>query len=162
MSKNEIKIVFVCLGNICRSPTAEFVFRDLVEREGLTNHLLIESAGTGGWHVGESPDRRSAAAAKRRGVELGGAARQMLAADFARFDYVIAMDADNVHNLARLSPSAAAKSQVHLFRDFDPDSPKGSEVPDPYYGEGGFDKVFDICQAASVGLLAFLREEHGF
>ncbi len=162
MSKNEIKVVFVCLGNICRSPTAEFVFRDLVEREGLTNRLLIESAGTGGWHVGESPDSRSAAAARRRGVELGGSARKILTADFARFDYVIAMDADNVHNLARIAPSAAAKSKVHMFRDFDPASPKGSEVPDPYYGEGGFEKVFDICQAASAGLLAFLRKEHGF
>jgi protein-tyrosine phosphatase len=160
---SKIKVVFVCLGNICRSPTAEGVFRHHAEEEGVHGQLLIDSAGTGAWHVGESPDRRSAAAARQRGVILEGAARKASKKDFERFDYVLAMDADNYDNLARMAPSAAARKKLHMFRDFDEASPEGSEVPDPYYGgDGGFEKVFDICQAASEGLLAFLRETHDF
>lgn len=160
-NENKVRVVFVCLGNICRSPTAEFVFRDLVAKEGLEDSILIDSAGTGSWHVGEPPDERSAAAARARGVILGGQSRQTVAEDFDRFDYVIAMDDSNVTNLERLAPTPAARQKVHLFRDYDPASEQGSGVPDPYYGEGGFDRVFDICAAASAGFLAFIREQHG-
>lgn len=156
----QIRVCFVCLGNICRSPTAEACFIHLVEREGLAERFVIDSAGTGAWHVGESAHPDTRAAAKRRGVEVRSVARQFVAADFVRFDYVLAMDLQNHQNLLRLAPDEAAKAKVHLFRDFDPASPKGVEVPDPYY-EGGFDRVFDICRAAAHGLLAHLRETHG-
>jgi protein-tyrosine phosphatase len=156
-------VLFVCLGNICRSPTAEGVFRHLLKQEGLVQAIRVDSAGTGAWHVGESPDRRSAAAARRRGVVLAGAARKVIRADFTSFHYVLAMDRSNYDNLLSLAPDGAAEGRVRLFRDFDPDSPPGSEVPDPYYGgDRGFEDVFDICDAASRGLLAHLRAEHGF
>ncbi|MCA9608278.1 MAG: low molecular weight phosphotyrosine protein phosphatase [Myxococcales bacterium] len=152
-----IRVCFVCLGNICRSPTAEAVFTHLVEQEGLAHRFEIDSAGTGGWHVGERAHRDTRAAARERGVEVTSIARQFQRADFDRFDFVIAMDRSNRDNLVRLA--AGGPYDVHLFRDFDPASPKGSEVPDPYY-EGGFDRVFDICEAAARGFLAHLRESH--
>jgi protein-tyrosine phosphatase len=157
-----IRICFVCLGNICRSPTAEAVFRHLAEREGIADALVIDSAGTGSWHVGESPDRRSRETARQRGFDLGGRARQVTKRDFSTFDYLIAMDRSNRKNLLRMAPDAASRSKVHLFRDFDARSDESSEVPDPYYGgEDGFEQVFDICEAAALGLIAHLRETHG-
>ena len=153
-----IRVCFVCLGNICRSPTAEATFRHLVESEGLAARFVIDSAGTGSWHVGERAHPDTRAAAKARGVEVTSIARQFTADDFDRFDYVVAMDHQNVRNLRRIAGDSART--IHLFRDFDPASPAGSEVPDPYY-EGGFDAVFDICRAASAGMLARLREAHG-
>jgi len=160
---SKVKVLFVCLGNICRSPTAEGVFRHLVEERELAAHFLIDSAGTGAWHVGEPPDRRSAEAARQRGVVLEGAARKVTKSDFGGFDYVLAMDASNFDNLARLAPGPGAKKKLHMFRDFDSASEEGAEVPDPYYGgERGFEDVFDICLAASEGLLAHVRESHGF
>lgn len=157
-----IKICFVCLGNICRSPTAEGVMKRLVREAGLEEHFEIESAGTGGWHVGEPPDPRTQAAARKRGVALTSRAQQFQQADFARFDYVVAMDRDNHANLERLAPSEAARAKIHLFRDFDPASPEGAAVPDPYYGGAdGFDEVFDLVEAAARGLLAQLIEAHG-
>ncbi|MBX3275382.1 MAG: low molecular weight phosphotyrosine protein phosphatase [Sandaracinaceae bacterium] len=153
-----IRVCFVCLGNICRSPTAEAAFRHLVESEGLAARFVIDSAGTGSWHVGERAHPDTRAAAKARGVEVTSIARQFTAEDFDRFDYVVAMDHQNVRNLRRL-PGGAERT-IHLFRDFDPGSPAGSEVPDPYY-EGGFDAVFDICRAAAAGMLARLRDTHG-
>lgn len=154
-----IKICFVCLGNICRSPTAEACFLHVIEREGVRDRFEVDSAGTGGWHVGELAHPDTRAAAKARGVEITSRARQFDEDDFARFDYVIAMDRSNVANLHRIAPDAAARAKVHLFRDFDPRGPKGAEVPDPYY-DGGFDRVFDICDAAARGLLAHLRSVH--
>jgi len=160
---SKVKVLFVCLGNICRSPTAEGVFRHLVEERGVAARFLIDSAGTGAWHVGEPPDRRSAEAARGRGIALEGSARKVTKRDFEHFDYVLAMDASNYDNLTRLAPGRGAKQKLHMFRDFDPASEEGAEVPDPYYGgERGFEDVFDICQAASVGFLAHLRESHGF
>ncbi len=151
-----IRVCFVCLGNICRSPTAEAVFAHLVNEEGLADRFVIDSAGTGAWHAGEPAHPDTRAAARARGIEVTSIARQFTRADFDRFDYVVAMDRQNRANLERL----AAGHTVHLFRDFDPASPKGAEVPDPYY-EGGFDRVFDICEAAARGFLAHLRETHG-
>lgn len=150
----------MCLGNICRSPTAEGIFRALLEEAGLGAVVGVDSAGTGAWHVGEPPDPRSRATARRRGVELRGRGRQFQRDDFRRFDYVVAMDGSNLRELARLAPDADARDRLHRLRDFDPASAPGSDVPDPYY-EDGFDGVFDICEAACRGLLAHVRERHG-
>ncbi len=154
-----IRICFVCLGNICRSPTAEACFIDVIEREGLTDRFVIDSAGTGNWHVGERAHPDTRAAARARGIEVRSIARQFVASDFAEFDYVVAMDKSNLANLQRLAPDEQARAKIHLFRDFDSAGPKGNEVPDPYY-EGGFDRVFDICKAAAKGLLEHLRKRH--
>ena len=121
-------------------------------------NFLIDSAGTGGWHVGERAHRDTRAAASARGIEVTSIARQFKREDFDRFDYVVAMDRSNRENLRRLAGST--ERTVHLFRDFDPDSEKGSEVPDPYYS-GGFDAVYDICEAAARGFLDELRDTHG-
>jgi len=157
-----IRICFVCLGNICRSPTAEAVMRHVVDREGVANKFDIDSAGTGGWHVGEPPDERSAQTARERGFTLEGAARQVKAADFNRYDYLIAMDRSNHQNLLRMAKNDDARAKVFLFRSFDPASKANAEVPDPYYGgPDGFDNVFDICEAAARGFLDHLRGKHG-
>lgn len=153
-------ICFVCLGNICRSPTAEGVMRHLLEAEKLTDSFLIDSAGTSAYHVGEAPDARSTAAAKRRGIRLSGASRQFVRADFARFDWVIAMDRENQRELLDLAPNAAARQKVHLFRNFDASAAANADTPDPYYGgEHGFDVVIDICERACRGLLAHVRAQ---
>jgi len=156
-----VRVCFVCLGNICRSPTAEGTMRQLLEEEQLTAQIEIASAGTGDWHVGEPPDRRARAAGKRRGIDIRGRARRVVAKDFEYFDYVIAMDRSNERDLLRLAPGAAADAKVVLFRSYDPDSPRDADVPDPYYGEGdGFERVLDICEAACRGLLRHIREHH--
>ena len=147
------RVCFVCLGNICRSPTAEAVFLQLIERAGVAERFVVDSAGTGGWHVGERAHSDSRREAERRGIEIRSRSRKFVAEDFDDFDYVLAMDASNFSDLLRLTSSDESRAKVHLFRDFDPDSPKGSEVPDPYYA-GGFDRVFDICEAAARGFLA--------
>jgi protein-tyrosine phosphatase len=152
--------LFVCLGNICRSPTAEAVFRHLVAAEGLSDRIRIDSAGTGDWHVGEEADPRTRHAAKRRGIAVEGRARQVTSKDFEKFDYLVAMDASNRRNLLAMAPNAELASKVHLFRDFDPESPRNSDVPDPYYGgDEGFETVLDICDAAARGLLAHIRRD---
>ncbi len=152
-----IRVCFVCLGNICRSPTAEGVLRHLVEAAGLGHRIAAESAGTCAYHVGEPPDPRARAAARARGIVVDGRARQFARADFARLDHVIAMDADNLRDLVAMAPDAAAEAKLSLLLDFDPDSPPGASVPDPYYGgPGGFDRVLDLCLAGCRGLLAQL------
>jgi protein-tyrosine phosphatase len=155
------RVCFVCLGNLCRSPTAEGVLRALVEAEGLGSAIEIDSAGTGGWHEGAPPDARATAAAARRGIVLTGRARPFREDDFARFEYVIAMDRSNLRDLHTLAPGPDARSRVALLRDFDPGSRPGSDVPDPYYGgDDGFDRVLDLCEAGCRGLLERLREAH--
>lgn len=134
--------------------------RHLLQAEKLTDSFLIDSAGTSAYHVGEAPDARSTAAAKRRGIRLSGASRQFVRADFARFDWVIAMDRENQRELLDLAPNAAARQKVHLFRNFDATAPKDADTPDPYYGgEQGFDVVLDICDRACAGLLAHVRAQ---
>jgi protein-tyrosine phosphatase len=156
-----VRLSFVCLGNICRSPTAEAVMRHLIKQEGLQEQILLDSAGLGDWHIGHARDSRSQAVGKRRGIPLEGVARQFQAEDFDRFDYVLAMDRQNRDGLLKLAPDADARAKVRLLRSFDPASPPEAEVPDPYYGgPQGFDEVFDICQAACAGLLAQLRRDH--
>jgi protein-tyrosine phosphatase len=154
------RILFVCMGNICRSPTAEGVFRHLVRDEGLEDEVVIDSAGTGGWHVGEPPDPRATEAARRRGIEVAGEGRQFSPADFDDYDLILAMDEENRRDLLALAPDDEARAKVRLFREFDPAS-NGSadlDVPDPYFGgEGGFEHVLDLVEAASRGLLDEVR-----
>ena len=155
-----IRICCVCLGNICRSPTAEAVLAHLIDEAGLSGLIEVDGAGTSGWHVGESPDGRSRAAARRHGVALRGRSRQFKVEDFARFDYVLAMDRANRRDLLALAPDAAAAARVSLLRDHDPEA-DGPDVPDPYYGAGdGFERVYQICLAGARGLLAEIRDQH--
>jgi protein-tyrosine phosphatase len=157
-----VRICFVCMGNICRSPTAEGVMRHLVEKRGWTERFVIESAGTGDWHVGELADARARAAARQRGYRLDRRAQHFTESSFARFDYVLAADRDNRRHLDRIAPDDAARGKIHLLRDFDAVSPKGSDVPDPYYGGAeGFEHVLDICEAACRGLLLHLAAQWG-
>jgi protein-tyrosine phosphatase len=157
-----VRICFVCTGNICRSPTAEGIMRHLVEKRGFAERILIESAGTGSWHVGQRADARSRAAGRARGYALDRRAQQFTRPFFDRFDYVLVADDDNRVHLERLAPDDDAASKIHMLRDFDPTSPRGSEVPDPYYGgPEGFELVLDVCEAACRGLLDHLVRELG-
>ena len=156
-----VRVCFVCLGNICRSPTAEGIMRSLVHGAQLHDQIEVDSAGLGAYHLGEMADRRAREASRARGVTLNSRSRQFTADDFERFDYVVAMDVENHGDLLDLAPDAAAKAEVRLLRSFDPAAPAGAEVPDPYYGgPRGFDNVFNMCEAACQGLLDTIRSEH--
>ncbi|SDX10183.1 protein tyrosine phosphatase [Albimonas donghaensis] len=150
------RLLFVCLGNICRSPAAEGVMRARAEAAGLS--VTLDSAGTGDWHAGDPPDRRMTAAARKRGIDLTGLrARQVRPRDFEAFDLVLAMDRANLDALSRLRP-AGAPAGLELMRDQAP-GPRGQEVPDPYYGgDAGFERVLDMLEAAADGLVARLRK----
>jgi protein-tyrosine phosphatase len=146
------RILFVCLGNICRSPAAEGVFRHLATEAGLADRFTIDSAGTGAWHVGEPADRRMRQAAERRGITLSGTARPVIHEDFDRFDHILAMDADNARVLRRLAP-ASRRDRIRLFRDYDPEG-RGRDVPDPYSLDAdAFEDVLDIVMRTSQALL---------
>ena len=157
---SQVSVLFVCMGNICRSPTAHGVFRSLVFRENLADHIEIDSAGTHAYHVGNEPDRRAQDTARRRGIDLSDlVARRVETLDFERFDYVVAMDQDNFLSLSEICPSAH-RNKIHLFMDFAPEM-RTREVPDPYYGgDAGFERVFDLVEAASAGLLVEIRNRH--
>lgn len=148
------------MGNICRSPTAEGVFRHMVAEHNLQDLIVTDSAGTHAYHVGESPDRRAQATAKSRGVELSDLrARRVTSRDFEKFEYVLAMDKDNYAILDELCP-VGQDDRLSLFLDFAP-SVKASEVPDPYYGGAkGFEVVFDMVEQASLGLLQDIKNKH--
>lgn len=157
-----MRLLFVCMGNICRSPTAEAVMRAVVAREGLADEITIDSAGTGSWHVGHPPDRRSTAAARSRGITLDGAARQVTVDDFEDYDLLLAADAENVAALRWMAPDAEAAEKVVLLRAFDPEAVAAGDldVPDPYYGgDQGFEDVLDLIETACEGLLDTLRAE---
>ena len=148
------KICFVCLGNICRSPTAEAVLRAQAEAAGRAGEIEVDSAGTSAWHQGAAADDRSAAEARRRGLVLTSRARQVDAGDFAYFDLLVAMDRANRDDLLELAPTAADRAKVRLLRQFDPDPTDELDVPDPYYGgPTGFADVYDIIEAACARLL---------
>jgi protein-tyrosine phosphatase len=156
-----IRLCFVCLGNICRSPTAEGVMLKLLEQEGLADAFEIDSAGTAAYHVGERPDRRTLSTARTHGVELPSRARHWGREDFARFDLILAMDSHNRADLVAQAPDSLARDKVLLLRSFEPDAPLDAAVPDPYYGgPEGFEEVFQICERACRGLLAHLRREY--
>ena len=154
MAAEKISILFVCMGNICRSPTAEGVFRSMVEEAGLSDRVIIESAGTTGYHAGGPPDRRALEAAQRRGYDLSKQrAREVTREDCARFDYVLAMDSDN---MARLSP-LCGDGKTRRLLEF-ADGVDVQDVPDPYCGDGdGFERVLDLIESAAEGLLDEVR-----
>ena len=154
------RVLFICLGNICRSPMAEGVFRRVVEEQGLADRFEIDSAGLGDWHVGQAPDTRAQAAARARGIDISRqCARQVRPEDFAHFDLLLVMDRSNRAELARLAP-LEARSKIRHFLDFAPET-GAKDVPDPFFGGAeGFDHALDLIEAAARGLLAALiREE---
>ncbi len=155
-----VKVLFVCMGNICRSPTAEAVFRRQVEEAGLGGDIHIDSAGTHDYHIGEPPDSRTRQAALQRGYDMSTLrGRQVSRADFRSFDYVLAMDNANLAMLRRLRPDAAA-GHLGLFLDYATRHDE-REVPDPYYGGAeGFERVLDMVEDASAGLLRHIRQQH--
>ena len=151
------KVLFVCLGNICRSPTAEAVFRGLAEKQGVLDDLFIDSAGTSGYHIGESPDQRATAVAEQRGYRMSHlSGRQVNPTDFETFDYILAMDRANLRDLRRQCP-AAFQEKIALFLPYGKKFSE-EEVPDPYYGgPEGFDRVFDMVEDAALGLLEAIK-----
>jgi low molecular weight protein-tyrosine phosphatase len=152
------RICLVCLGNICRSPMAEAVLRARLEQAGLAGDVIVDSAGLGGWHVGDNADRRALAALTQRGYLLEHAARQFDAAWFAERDLVLALDRSNLRGLRRLAPDAATADRVRLLRSYDPQAGDDLDVPDPYHqGAEGFDHVLDLVERACVGLVDELR-----
>jgi protein-tyrosine phosphatase len=155
MNSEPVKLLFVCLGNICRSPTGEGVMRHLIADAGVEDQFEIDSAGTGSWHIGDEPDPRSVAAAAARGITIEGRARQVSGADFDHYDYILAADTYNLRDLQAIAPTDEDEAKVHLLREFDPMStPDDLDVPDPYYGgPSGFDDVIDLVEAACRGLL---------
>jgi protein-tyrosine phosphatase len=145
------RVLFVCMGNICRSPTAEGVLRALVAERGLEHEIEIDSAGTGAWHAGSPPDKRATAAARARGIALTGQARQVTAEDFEHFDLLVAMDAQNVADLREIAPPGT-EHKIRMLTDVD--------VPDPYYGgPRGFDEVLDIVERGCTELLDEISSE---
>ena len=163
MSNNKpVRVLFICMGNICRSPTAHGVFESLVSSEGLGQHIEVDSAGTHAYHVGEQPDRRSQMAARGRGYDLSyQTARKVVQEDVEYYDYLLAMDESNLSDLQVLMPSHHHE-KITLFMEFAPEYGQ-REVPDPYYGgEQGFERVLDMVEEASRGLLKAIRERHGF
>ncbi|KJS04496.1 MAG: hypothetical protein VR73_14410 [Gammaproteobacteria bacterium BRH_c0] len=160
---DRVRVLFVCLGNICRSPTAQGVFENLVKEAGLGDQIVIDSAGTGDWHLGKAPDQRARQAAQGKGVEIGHLrARQVSAKDFGGYDYILAMDRSNLTDLEHMKPDWYL-GHLGLFLPFAPQSryEQIDEVPDPYYG--GFDtfeRVYELIHQASLGLLDHIRQHH--
>ncbi len=155
-----VRVLFVCLGNICRSPSAQGLMEKVLEEEGLADRVEVDSAGTHAFHVGEPPDPRAQEAAARRGVDLSGQrARRVTAVDFARYDYILAMDRENLAALEAACPPEHV-GKLRLLMEFAPDL-GFDEVPDPYYGgPAGFDRVLDLLEAAVRGLVEHLRRLH--
>jgi len=153
-----VRVLFVCLGNICRSPMAEAVFRQMVEDAGLSHAIEVDSAGTGSWHTGERPHRGTRDVLARHSIPYEGRARQVDPRDFARFDYILAMDDDNLADLRRMMPPNS-DAVLARFLDFAPDAPV-REVPDPWY-DGRFDDVYALVRQGAAGLLQHIRREEG-
>ena len=153
------RILFVCMGNICRSPAAEGVFRQMAMREGMGGRIECDSAGTIDFHAGAAPDTRIRRTGQERGFEIGGRARHVLEADLDAFDLILVMDRENLDYVMTLDVSGQYKEKIRLFCDFVQHS-SDKEVPDPYYGgQDGFEKVFDLLEDGSEGLIAYLRDE---
>jgi protein-tyrosine phosphatase len=147
-----VRVLFVCLGNICRSPTAQAATLEALIDAGVANRVHLDSAGIGGWHVGKPPDRRMQAAAEAYGLPLQGWARQVASGELADWDLILAMDRENLTDLRAMAPDDDVRSRIRLFREYDADA-TSAEVPDPYYGGSqGFAEVVTICRAAADGL----------
>ena len=159
-NEQSISVLFVCMGNICRSPTAQGVFERLLAAEGLDTSIRIDSAGTHAYHIGEQPDKRAAKAALRRGIDLSPQrARRLIEEDFLTFQYLLAMDRSNYDDMRSICPPDHAH-KLRLFLDFAPELEE-QEVPDPYYGGAtGFDRVLDLIEIAAHGLLAEIRQQY--
>jgi protein-tyrosine phosphatase len=157
---HKVRVLFVCMGNICRSPTAHGVFRHLVTQAGLASRIEIDSAGTHAYHEGEPPDQRAQETALARGIDIGDLrARRAAPRDFEYFDYVLAMDEDNYRRLSLICPPGM-EGKLLRFMDYAPEF-RVREVPDPYYGgQSGFDRVFDMVEAAARGLLGEISRRH--
>ena len=151
-----VRVLFVCLGNICRSPMAEGVFAHLVREAGLENEIEVDSAGTGNWHIGQPPHQGTLQIFTQYGIEYKGRARQLSLRDLDSFDYIITMDEENLSNVKRLG---TGRAKVAPLLSYAPHS-KVQEVPDPYFS-GGFEGVYDLVRAGAEGLLAAIRQEHG-
>ncbi|MBI4540806.1 MAG: low molecular weight phosphotyrosine protein phosphatase [Gemmatimonadetes bacterium] len=158
MTRERTSVLFVCLGNICRSPLAEGIFRRLVAKRELNHEFEIDSAGTGDYHLGEPPDPRAADVARIHGITLTGTARALEPKDFERFDYIIAMDRTNLHRIQELQREyGAGSATLSLLREFDPEAKGDLEVPDPYYGgAGGFERVYRMIERSCRQLLSQL------
>ena len=155
-----VRVLFVCMGNICRSPTAHGVFQALVDAEGLSESIRVDSAGTHGYHTGSPPDPRSQATARTHGVDLSTLrARRFESADYHEFDYLLAMDHGNLADMLAIRP-AGGGATPRLMLEYS-GRYRGLEIPDPYYGNDGFELVFEMIDDASRGLLRHLREHHG-
>jgi protein-tyrosine phosphatase len=155
-----VKVLFVCMGNICRSPTAHGVFQSLVDEQGLGGSIEVDSAGTHSYHSGSPPDLRSQTMAQSRGVDLTGLrARRFVTTDFTEFDYLLGMDQANLADMLALKPDET-RARIKLMLDYS-DRFEQREIPDPYFGEDGFDLVFDMIDDAARGLLRDIRSQHG-
>ena len=152
------EISFVCLGNICRSPLAQGVFQDLVNREKLDQKIFISSAGTGNWHIGNLPDERMRQTAQSKGIKLESRAQQFQSKDFNRFNLILAMDHSNLIRLSEIAPSTLPPDKLMLFRSFDPESNDDQDVPDPYYGGAkGFEEVYSMVKRTCPPLLNYIK-----
>ena len=153
------KILFICMGNICRSPAAEAVMKQLIENEGLTMKIECDSAGTISYHTGDAPDHRMHTAAQNRNIITGGSARQINKSDYKEFNLILTMDEDNYNNVLHMAPSANYSSEIKKFCDFISD-PTITEIPDPYYGGAqGFEEVLDLLEDGCSSLLKYAREK---
>ena len=153
-----IDVSFVCLGNICRSPLAQGVFQDLVNHEKLDQRILVSSAGTSGWHVGDLPDQRMCQTAQSKGIQLKSRAHQFQRKDFDHFNLILAMDQSNLGKLEEIAPKTLPKDKLMLFRSFDPENKNGLDVPDPYYGgTKGFDDVYRMVERTCPPILAYIK-----
>ncbi len=154
-----IKVLFVCMGNICRSPTAHGVFQAMVDEQGLGDRILVDSAGTHSYHIGSPPDIRSQDTARSHGIDLSGLqARRFESDDYRDFDFLLAMDCSNLSNMSSLRTDGA-RARLDLMLDYS-EKFEQREIPDPYYGDGGFDLVFDMISDASAGLLCHIKQQY--
>ena len=159
-AKHDVSVLFVCLGNICRSPLGEGVLAHRLEEEDLSDRVRVDSAGTGAWHLGEPPDPRSVEVAMQHGIALRGQARRVSVEDFHEFDYIFAMDRTNLRDLSYLEGEGEGGALLSLFREFDPHQDGDLDVPDPYYGgPAGFDLMFDMVDRTCAAFIEHLISE---
>lgn len=155
-----MRICFVCLGNVVRSPLAENLFRHLAKEREVAEHYFVDSAGTSAYHVGETPDGRMRKIARQKGLFYSGEARQFTREDFRQFDLIVAMDRENQQMLEIMANTSDQREKIRLLREFDPQADEDLDVPDPYYGGlDGFQEVYELVERASAGLLEFLENE---